>query len=61
MSGKSTRMDWSALVLAAIAVLLALFGTLAFGGRLDQFHAILVVAVLLLVVAGMYSEMRKQG
>ena len=60
MSGKSTRMDWSALVLATIGVLLALFGTLVFGGRLDQFHAILVVVVLLLVVAGIYSEMRKQ-
>jgi hypothetical protein len=60
MGGKSTGMDWSALALATIAVLLALFGSFAFGGRLDQFHAILVVVVLQLVVAGIYFEMRKQ-
>lgn len=60
MSGKSTRMDWSALGLATTAVLIALFGTLAFGGRLDQFHAIIVVIVLLLGLAGI-SEMRKRG
>jgi hypothetical protein len=60
MRGKSTRMDWSALTLATIAVLLALFGSFAFGGRLDQFHAILAAVVLLLGVAGTYS-MRKQG
>jgi len=46
--------------IATTAVLIALFGTLAFGGRLDQFHAIIVVIVLPLGLAGI-SEMRKRG